>query len=120
MRINLIAALVLTLSGCASHVLKGFVGRDVSAAIARYGPPENVFDLPDGRRAFQWKMVDSYIVPTETSADNVDTSSGRRETVRTSGGYWKEEVCFYTVYASEGVVGNWTIIAFEKPTFDCE
>lgn len=116
----LFAALLLPLPGCASQVLKGFVGRDVSSAIARYGPPETTFDLPDGRRAFQWKMVDSYIVPTETSAEDVDTANGRRETVKTTGGYWKDEVCYYTIYANAGPNGSWTISGYEKPTFDCE
>ena len=115
---GLIAGLALT--GCASQILNGFVGRDVGTVIARYGPYESSFDLPDGRRAFQWKIVESGIVPTETTAQDVETRRGTTQTVRTTGGYWKEETCFYTVYAVPSEAGGWTIVGYEKPSFDCE
>lgn len=46
--------LALALAGCASTAMKRFVGGSVSEAYMAYGRPENVFDLPDGRRAFQF------------------------------------------------------------------
>ncbi|MEL7198670.1 MAG: hypothetical protein AAGL10_10170 [Pseudomonadota bacterium] len=118
--IVVVGMLSFALSGCASQILKGFVGRDVGTVIARYGPYENAFDMPDGRRAFQWRLVEESLVPTETVAEDVETHRSTRQNVRTTGGYWKEEVCFYTVYAVPSGRDGWLIVDYEKPSFDCE
>lgn len=49
-----IAVLALALTGCASTAMKQYVGGSVSEAYMSYGVPEAIFDLPDGRRAFQF------------------------------------------------------------------
>jgi hypothetical protein len=46
---------VLLLSGCVSTEMNRYVGQDISEVFMAYGRPENVFDLPDGRRAFQYR-----------------------------------------------------------------
>lgn len=116
----LIALSGLALSACASQIMKSFVGRDVASVIARYGPYENTFNMPDGRRAFQWKMVETSMIPFESTVDEVMTRNGSSERVRSSGGYWNEETCFYTVYALPSGENDWTIVGYEKPDFDCE
>lgn len=47
------AALLLT--GCVSTAVRPYVGQDISEVFISAGPPERVFDLPDGRRAFQYR-----------------------------------------------------------------
>lgn len=54
MRILVILLSAMALCSCASTAMKRFVGSSVSEAYFAYGRPENVFDLPDGRRAFQF------------------------------------------------------------------
>lgn len=49
-----IGLIAFALVGCASTAMKRFVGGSISEAYMAYGKPENVFDLPDGRRAFQF------------------------------------------------------------------
>lgn len=49
----LFAALAM-LSACASTAMQRYVGKSVSEAYMAYGQPQAVFDLPDGRRAFQF------------------------------------------------------------------
>jgi len=110
----------VTLSGCASHIMNGFVGRDIGAVIARYGPYESSFEMADGRRAFQWRIEEASMVPTETISEDVETRDGTRQTVRTTGGYWQENTCFYTMYAVPSQGDGWTIVGFEKPSLDCE
>ena len=116
----LTALMSLCLAACASQIMRGYVGRDVANVVARYGPYEETFDLPDGRRAFQWRIVETSVVPTETTADEIQTRNGSSERIRTTGGYWKEETCFYTVYAVPYGETGWTIVGYEKPSFDCE
>lgn len=56
----------LGLTSCATNIMEGFVGQPLQAGIARYGPPEVVFDMPDGRRAFQWRMESETVTPRTT------------------------------------------------------
>ena len=49
-----------TLIGCASEIMKGYVGRPVQDVMLDYGAPTNAFDMGDGRRAFQWIIHSSY------------------------------------------------------------
>src|SRR5690606_21252644 len=55
MRYILVAAFALTLGACASSAMKSYVGQSVSEAYFDLGRPESIFDLPDGRRAFQFR-----------------------------------------------------------------
>jgi len=45
---------LLLLAGCASTHMKQYIGKDVLSIVLDEGPPENVFDLEDGKRAFQY------------------------------------------------------------------
>ncbi|ABD27451.1 conserved hypothetical protein [Novosphingobium aromaticivorans DSM 12444] len=59
----------IALAGCASTAMKQYVGESVTEAVMRLGPPENAFDLPDGRRAFQWHWGGgAVVVPGHTAA----------------------------------------------------
>lgn len=63
MRAAIVAALLL--AGCASTSLKGFVGQPIEEAMMRYGPPESVIDLPDGRKAFQFRWGQDPLVKNQ-------------------------------------------------------
>lgn len=72
----MIAVAAIGLSSCASTAMKGFVGKPIDEAFMSYGRPENVFDLADGRRAFQFRWGGaSGVLP------------GRSETKITPNGY---------------------------------
>lgn len=112
-------ALTLALSGCATDIMRGYVGRPPEAVMARYGPPIDVRDLPDGRRAYQWMESE-----TETSGGEATTKieHGRNDRPRTRTEYspttTKERRCFYTFYARRTAYG-WQIEDFERPEFGC-
>lgn len=100
--------------------MEGYVGRDISSVVANYGTPIQSYDLPNGLRAFQWEIVDtSYVPETVTYEESGNRRSSRGVSTR-SGGYVSEQVCYYTFYAQPAPRGGWTIVNFEKPSFDCE
>lgn len=115
-----LAGLLIGLSACASDIMQGYVGRDITSVIAQYGPPAHEFDLPDGRRAFQWEMHDTNYVPETVTYEEEYGPRRTRGVTTTTGGYSENEVCFYTMYASPSHNGGWLVTGFEKPTFECE
>ena len=118
-----VAALALT--SCATGIMEGFVGQPLQAGIARYGPPEIVFDMPDGRRAFQWRMESQITTPVQTYGNaNIYAPPGAFASVNynqtTFGGQTSSQVCRYTMYARWQAAQNaWIFESFEKPTLMC-
>lgn len=110
----------VVISGCASTIMKRYMSRDISTVVANYGPPINNFDLPNGQRAFQWKIIDTSYVPETVTYDSQGGHGYQRGSTVRSGGYVKETACFYTFYANTAPNGGWTITGFEKPSFECE
>src|SRR5690242_18299146 len=55
--------------GCVSTHMKRFVGKDVRYVQVEDGQPIRVFDLPDGKRAFQFLWGGgTYVVPKTTTS----------------------------------------------------
>lgn len=126
----LVGLAALALSGCATSVMEGFIGQPVQAAVARYGPPEVVFDMPDGRRAFQWRMESQSVMPTHTygtATTNLYAPPGAFASARTNynqtttGGQVVNQVCRYTMYSRWDAAANaWVFESFEKPSLFCQ
>lgn len=114
----LLGSLVLAwaLSACSVDIMRGYVGRSPEEVMARYGPPVDVRELPDGRRAYQWMIAE-----TETSGGEATTRvDGRGGRARTeySPSTTREKRCFYTFYAHHTSYG-WRIDDFARPEFGC-
>lgn len=75
---RIVATIVaLALSGCVSTAMKNHVGKSITEALFAYGKPENVFDLPDGRRAFQFRWGGgSAIIPGQSNSTLMPNGSG--------------------------------------------
>lgn len=122
----LVGLAALALSGCASSIMEGFIGQPLQAGIARYGPPSFVFDMPDGRRAFQWRMDSTVTTPTMTYGNvNIYAPPGAFANVNynqvTAGGNVIQQSCHYTMYAKWDAAANaWIFESFEKPPLSCE
>lgn len=107
------------LAGCSADIMRSYVGRTPEDVMARYGPPVNVRDLPDGRRMYQWMEVE-----TTTSGGTATTTEdgGRRDRPRSRTEYspttTEEKRCFYTLYAHRTDSG-WRIDDFRKPQLGC-
>ncbi|PLZ01162.1 hypothetical protein CY652_17450 [Burkholderia sp. WAC0059] len=50
----LACAATLALTGCAQPWQEFHAGDDASAVVARFGPPHETYDLPDGGRRLMW------------------------------------------------------------------
>ncbi|MES2056212.1 MAG: hypothetical protein V4564_09760 [Pseudomonadota bacterium] len=107
-------AMAWSLSGCSADIMRGYIGRSPEAVMARYGPPVDVRDLPDGRRAYQWMEAE-----TTTSGGEAVTKEGRRGSrTEFSPTTTSEKRCFYTMYAHRAADG-WRIDDYAKPEFGC-
>lgn len=66
-----IVGAALLLSACVSTEMRRYVGQDISEVFIAYGRPEAVFDLPDGRKAFQYRRGEGNIVIPGQTRTNV-------------------------------------------------
>ncbi|MBW8743281.1 MAG: hypothetical protein JF628_02845 [Sphingomonas sp.] len=117
-------ALIFGLTGCATDIMRGYIGRTPQDVMARYGRPDNVFDMPDGRRAYQWLQISkSTSAGSEESRTRwVERRDGRRERVTTTQvnpPVSETKKCFYTMYAHRGPAGDWIFDSFKEPEFGC-
>lgn len=121
----LVCILALLLAGCASQAMRRYMGQPVQAAMARNGPPTNAFDMPDGRRAFQWARSGQYTTPTYANSTGNAQAIGNAvwwtQNTAITGGQTYQMRCLYTVYArwNEGSRA-WIIEGFEPIPYECE
>ncbi|WP_414897841.1 hypothetical protein [Rhodovulum sp. YEN HP10] len=109
------------LTGCASQIMKGYVGKPVTEAMLDYGAPSNVMTLEDGRRAYQWTIQNTgtVAVPT-TSTATVYGAGGTATAFGQSTSYVPySEKCVYTLTASQQGEA-WIVDGFRKPRLACE
>jgi hypothetical protein len=91
----------LALSGCASTAMKGHVGKSINEAFFSYGKPENVFNLPDGRRAFQFRWGGgSGIIPGHSNSTILPNGAGYNvTTTSTPTTFFESDGCLVTLIA---------------------
>ena len=82
------------------------VGKAIEDVVAVNGPPSRQWDLPDGRRAYQWEQS------SVTSRVGV---AGKGEIT----GQGSETTCFYTLYSRANDKGRWTVIGADPPRPGC-
>lgn len=118
-------ALAMALTGCASSIMNGFVGKSVQEVMVRYGPPSNAFDMGDGRRAFQWEMTSSYVTPVTATTTGNAYAYGRNvawtENTQISGGVPVSNTCAYTMFGRWSDTSKaWIMESYQKPKLMCE
>lgn len=96
--------------------MAGLVGKDLTEVMVQYGQPAGSFDMPDGRKAFQWRVDSSYMMPTTTTY----TAYGNIGTAYTTGGGVVSGTCFYTLYGEKNRSNSYTITSFAPPPPGCE
>jgi hypothetical protein len=98
-----IVLICLFVTACASTEMKGYVGSSISEAFISYGKPEAVFDLPDGRRAFQFRWGGgTAVLPgrSNTYISGSDATGYNVTTVGTPAMAFESEGCLITFIAS--------------------
>ncbi|WP_298974900.1 hypothetical protein [uncultured Roseobacter sp.] len=103
------------MSACATQIMQGYVGRDITEVVLDYGKPTNVVELPDGRTAFQWNRTTSYTAPITTNI----YGSGSYATATTYGGGTSYSDCLYTLFAQPNAQGSFTVTGYKEPSFSC-
>jgi hypothetical protein len=119
-RISLAMVLLAGLTACAADPVQptaalepsaaqadGTVGRKIDDAIAVNGPPAAQWDLPDGRRAYQWQQasVTARVGPPEADGAVVGAAS--------------QTTCYYTLYTLQDPKGPWKVVGYEQPRPGC-
>lgn len=112
---------LISLAACASQIMEGYVGKSITEPMLDYGRPTTVFNLPDGRRAFQWSITSSGAIPvTNTTNANVYGTTGWANVTTTSTSYQPfEQTCLYTLFG-EAQGDDWIVTGFRQPTVWCE
>jgi hypothetical protein len=119
-RISLAMLLAVGITACAgapspqTAIFKGdafktdaAVGHKIDEAIASNGPPSLQWDLPDGRRAFQWQEV--------SVTARVGAARGDGALI----GGASQITCYYTLYARADAKGLYTVVGFDQPRPGC-
>ncbi len=94
------------LAGCAAPVLDQYMGRPVLDPMLDFGKPEAVFDLPDGQRAYQWKVEKQATRPSPTPVIGVGIGVG--------GGHWGHVTTIGTSYETYTKTCRYTLIAARR------
>ncbi len=122
---KILSLCVLMLAGCASNVMKGYMGKPLQEAMIDYGSPTNAFDMPDGSRAFQWVMTSTYVTPTRIAnsgavyPNGYNATWGQQTTI--TGGQPVTNECAYTMFAKwDDLTSTWVFTGFRKPKVMCE
>jgi hypothetical protein len=121
MKTALIVAMAIVLSGCASQIMESYVGKSVQEPILDYGPPVNVMQLEDGRRAYQWRLTQSGAVPVSSPSYATAYGSGGMVTAYGSTTTFVpySQDCVYTLTAREQG-GRWIVDGYRRPSLACE
>lgn len=138
MKINILSALVtalfislafLTLAGCASQTMQGYVGKPIQAVMLDQGPPVNAFDMPDKTRVFQWAENHSYTTPIHVNTYGRTTPIGTGNVANTwmtsnstiIGGQTFTSTCIYSLFTKwNKEEKTWYVTGFKKPDLSCE
>ena len=109
-------ALMLILGGCVSTQMKPFIGKPVQELQIAYGPPVQIIEMPEGRRAYQFHQGGGdFMVPG--SSTTTITPAGRgliAQTTSHPGGIVSTPGCFPTFIAVERS-GNWIVESIRVP-----
>jgi hypothetical protein len=73
---RLCVTFAVVLLGCASTDIMRFIGKDARRVQIQNGPPLNVYDLPDGTRAFQYSWAMGTPRVPEATAQDLETLVG--------------------------------------------
>lgn len=119
------AAFGAALGGCSSMPdgLRGFVSTPVESEIAASasgpighkldevtalnGPPSQQWDMPDGRKAYQW----------QSSSVSATVGPARKGEIKTAG--VSQTTCYYTLYTRTDAKGVVKVVGAEDPRPGC-
>jgi hypothetical protein len=105
------------LAACASQIMKSYVGVPISSVMLDYGPPDNLYEMRPGERAYQWRK--DKVVSGSSSGEVRQTRRGERYEVTETPGHVERTEYFYTFYTRNSG-GEWYVTSFRQPQLECE
>jgi len=84
------------------------VGHRLEEIVAMNGPPSQQWDLPDGRRVYQWES---------SSISATVAPAARKGEIRAAG--VSQTTCYYTLYARADDKGVIKVVSADEPTPGC-
>lgn len=119
--LRLAIALAFLVTGCASSIMRGYIGKPLQEVMLDYGPPVNAFDMPDGSRAFQWRVNSTFVTPTTVTSSTVPVGNVWYTNTQITGGQAVTSGCIYTMLARWNADQNaWIFHDFRPPSALCE
>lgn len=121
-----IVFLILILQfGCASQIMKSYIGKDVREVVLDYGPPANALDMGTGQRAFQWARTQSFTTPaTARTTGNINyyrNNAWYSSQTIVTGGNTTHATCLYTLMTTwDEQRKGWIVTDFRRPNILCE
>lgn len=116
-KLFLAAIAALAIVGCASTEMRQYVGAPIETAFIDMGRPENVFDMPDGRRAFQFRWGGGAGVLPGTAYSTANNYAGYTSitTTYTPAVAYASPGCLVTLIASDRGAGHYVIDEYRIP-----
>ena len=84
------------------------IGHSLEEIVAINGPPSQQWDLPDGRRVYQWQS---------SSISATVAPAAHKGEIRAAG--VSQTTCYYRLYAKPDAVGEVKIVAADEPSPGC-
>ncbi len=83
------------------------LGLKIEDVVAANGPASQQWDLPDGRRAFQWQETSVMARVGDSGVNGAVTGAASQTT------------CFYTLYTRPDDRGRFKVVGYEAPRPGC-
>ena len=122
LQIAVTVTVVISGLACVSTHMKQYLGKDARYVAVDSGPPVNVFDMPDGRRAFQYYWGGgTYVVPETTTTDGQvqlvgDTAIYSEQRVKSGGFVVESKGCLITYFAEwNAEAAGWIVVDISYP-----
>lgn len=112
---------LLLLVGCTSQIMAGYIGKSIKEPMLDYGPPINIIELDDNRRAYQWNIVSSGAIPITTPSSTTAYGPTGYTTVNTTNTTYipYSDSCIYTLTAKKSG-DDYIVDGFRKTSVLCE
>lgn len=117
MRLVVLLAATLFAASCASTEMRPYLGQPIEEVLLRYGAPEQVITMTDGRRAYQFRwgggvaIIPGSSVSTGTTLGGVTTVN----TTSTPSAVVNSRGCIMTFFAADAGGGRYIVDEIRPP-----
>ena len=120
---------ILMVSGCASQIMKSYIGHPVTDVIADYGPPTAGYETGKNEKMLIWERHRMHVNPgtsyTTGSVYGYGNSASYFGNTYTTPATVSSSDCNYVLYARHtnkklNSPAGWTVTGFKEPNIMCQ